>query len=189
MAALLIGRATSPRPAGPPQVGGGTVDSIEATLPAQPDSRTSVRRLSPDPRQGSTTALPSPSPSEAAPAGAPPPTVGPSALAAGGPLAATYKTEKTRVSGYDASVTIKNAGKSGTSDWTVVITLPLLGLTVPMVNGAVLTQNGKQFTFTPVDATRTVGPGATVQFTFQVAGLGNPSACTINGQPCAGVPG
>ena len=183
LAALLVGRATAARPAGPPQVGGGTEDTIEATVPAQPDGRTSIRRLSPEPTRGRSSALP------LLPAGALPPVATASALATDGPLVATYKTEKTRVSGYDASITIRNNGKTDASDWTVVITLPLLGLTVPAVTGAVVTQNGKQFTFTPVDSTRTVAPNAAVRFTFEVAGLGHPDACTIDGQPCSGVPG
>jgi uncharacterized protein YndB with AHSA1/START domain len=180
MAALLIGRATATRPADPPQVGGGIEDSIEATVPAQPGS---IRHLSPAPTRGDSGAT-SPSP-----AGALTQTATSSPLATEAVLAATYKTEKTRVSGYEASITIRNTGGASASDWTVVITLPLLGLSVSTVTGAVVTQSGKRFTFTPVDATSTPALGEAVRFTFEVAGLGHPDACTINGQPCAGVPG
>lgn len=184
MAALLIGRATAPRPAGPPQVGGGTDDSIEATVPAQPGSRSGIRRLSPNPAR-SGAAGPGLVPSAVA---LPPDSV-PSVLAADVALVATYKTEKSNLSGYDASITIHNNGKNAAADWTVVLTLPLLGLSVHTVNGAVVVQTGKKFTFTAVDATRTIPPGGVIQFTFQVAGLGHPDACEIDGQPCTGVPG
>jgi endoglucanase len=103
-------------------------------------------------------------------------------------LSAAYRTESTRVSGYDASITIKNVTGQPVKEWTVIVTLPLLDVGVHDVAGAVPTENGNQVTFTPVDETRTVPAGSTVRLTFQVDGLGKPTACAVDGRPCSGVP-
>jgi uncharacterized protein YndB with AHSA1/START domain len=191
MVALLLGRATAPQPAGPPQVGGAERDPMEASVSGQPRIRSTTRpsRLPIAPGGPSAPGVSSALPSAAA---STPSTGQPSspvrAQAVDPALSAAYRTESTRVSGYDASITIKNDTTQALKDWSVIVTLPLLDVGVHDVAGAVATQNGNEMTFTPVDATRTVPAGSTVRLTFQVDGLGKPTACAVDGRPCSGVP-
>ncbi len=92
------------------------------------------------------------------------------------------------MSGYDASITIANPGGPPVDDWTVTVTLPVLDLRIRNVDGAVYATTGQDVTFTPVDSTRTVTPGAPVQLTFQVDGVGKPVSCAIDGRLCVGLP-
>jgi uncharacterized protein YndB with AHSA1/START domain len=180
MVALLVGRATESHPPRAPQTGGGSGDALDAVQPGL--------RLSPD----DATAAPqpaaapfTPSSGSAPPQLSPPPPLSPVASM---PLSATYKMESRQVSGYDATITIVNRAPSPAEGWSVTITLPLLDLQVRAVQGAVTSVNGKNITFTPIDATRTVEPGGQVRVSFTVDGIGPPAACTIDDRSCAGIP-
>jgi uncharacterized protein YndB with AHSA1/START domain len=173
--ALLVGRATIRHPAHPPQTGGGGPDApLELPTPLRTDG---------DP--GHRAALPS----FAAVATATPTTAPAVAPPTRPVLVATYKTERKRLSGYDASITIANPSGTAVDDWSVTVTLPVLDLRIRNVDGAVYATTGQDVTFTPVDSTRTVSPGAPVQLKFQVDGLGKPVSCMIDGTACVGLPG
>jgi uncharacterized protein YndB with AHSA1/START domain len=176
MLALLVGRATIRHPAHPPQTGGGTDAPFDATSPVAP------MRTDGDPGHRP------PPPSFAVVATATPTAI-PTGAAQDAPvLVATYKTERKRLSGYDASITIANSSSSPVDDWSVTVTLPVLDLRIRNVDGAVYATTGQDVTFTPVDSTRTVSPGTPVQLRFQVDGLGKPVSCMIDGTACVGLP-
>jgi hypothetical protein len=110
------------------------------------------------------------------------------------PLTATYRTESTDllVLGYRGSVTITNPGTRAVDGWTVTVTVPPLASSVSAVSGASAQQNDATWTFVPVDATRQISPGGSARLSFQVNGVtlaSTPTACTIDAQPCAGLPG
>jgi hypothetical protein len=109
------------------------------------------------------------------------------------PLTATYRTESTDllVLGYRGAVIITNPGTQAVDSWTVTITVPPLASSVSAVSGATAQQNDATWNFVPVDATRQVPPGGSVRLSFQVNGVtlaSTPTACTIDGRPCAGIP-
>jgi endoglucanase len=105
----------------------------------------------------------------------------------GSPLTAEYKTETVRLGGYRGVVTVTNPGQTPITGWTVVISLPVLNLTVRDPAGAEYHQTGQSVTFTPSADTRVVRPGAGVLFSFEVDGVGKPTACAIDGRPCSGI--
>ncbi|WP_327008393.1 cellulose binding domain-containing protein [Dactylosporangium sp. NBC_01737] len=85
-----------------------------------------------------------------------------------------------------------NPATTPSADWTVVVVLPLLDLTVRNVDGAVMSRTGVKVIFTPVDNTRTIRTGGSATLRFEVEGLGvrnTPLDCTIDGRPCAQVSG
>ena len=174
--ALLVGHATIRHPAHPPQTGGGTDAPFDAAGPAAP-MRTDGdpgHRLPPS-FAAVATANPTTAPSDSGPAAHP-------------VLVATFKTERKRLSGYDASITIANPSSTPVDDWSVTVTLPVLDLRIRNVDGAVYAATGQDVTFTPIDSTRTVSPGAPVRVTFQVDGVGQPVSCVIDGTACVGLP-
>jgi uncharacterized protein YndB with AHSA1/START domain len=175
MVTLVVGHATTAHPPHAPHTGGGSGEPLDATVPAQP------RSTGGDPGH-----LPPPLPMAASATPSAPAPAGPSRAIAS-VLVATYKTERTRLSGYDASITIVNPSGSSVDSWSVTVTLPVLDLRIRNVDGAVAAATGQEVTFTPVDATRTVEPGAPVQLTFQVDGLGRPVSCAIDGKACVGL--
>jgi uncharacterized protein YndB with AHSA1/START domain len=172
MFGLLFQRSTQERPPDPPQIGGAPRVPIEATLPGAPPSPTGTR-ASTGP-SGAVTASP-----RVPAASVLPPTTG--------SLSAVYQIERDRVSGYDASITITNRGGRPVVEWSVILTLPLLDLAVHDVENAQFRKAGKEVTFTPLPATRTLAAGASLRIRFQVEGLGPPTGCTIGGQPCTGL--
>ncbi|GIJ51024.1 hypothetical protein Val02_79100 [Virgisporangium aliadipatigenens] len=102
-------------------------------------------------------------------------------------LTAVYRTETVRLGGYRGAVTISNPGGQPVEGWTVVLTLPVLNLTIRKTAGAQMKQDGDRFVFTPSPDTRLVGPGRTALFTYEADGVGKPTACTVNGQACGGI--
>jgi len=122
----------------------------------------------------------------AAPGGGPP---GGPVEAAGSDLRATYarvaNTGLLGLTGYRGQVTVTNAGDGAASGWEVTLSLPA-GREVTGAAGAEYRQDGSLVTFTPDAATRDVGPGASVRFTFDVPGLlaAEPTGCATNGRPC-----
>lgn len=172
----IVAAATIMIPASDPQVGGPEGRSGYAELPGRPALSASVGAS----RSGST--APSPGASSLP------------AAAGGLALAAAYTEEGPRIGGYRGKITLSNSGPVAVSGWTVVMTLretvalPLIGSVVRDPIGATLKQDGDQVTFAPVEATRSVGPSASVSFTFEVDGVGKPATCTVvDGQRCSGV--
>jgi hypothetical protein len=178
MMALLIGKATAPHPAKPPRTGGGVEGPAQASVPA------------PTERSPRAAVVPATStPADDAPASA---TSVPSAAATGSRLTARARTEDLTLTSYRVTVTITNPGPTPSTDWTVVIVLPLLDLTVREVDGAVMSRTGVKVIFTPVDSTRTIRSDGSATVRFEVEGLSvrnTPLDCTIDGRPCAQVSG
>lgn len=176
MVALLLGKATAPHPAHPPRTGGGTEGPALATVPAAPDWGPSARSTAEpaSPIASGTAATQS------------------AAAAVSVQLAAAYKTEDLQLTAYRVTVLISNPGPATADDWTLVIVLPLLDLSVRNVEGAVMTRTDLRVIFTPIDSTRTVRPASPVTVRFEVEGLGvrnAPLTCTIDGRPCSQNPG
>jgi hypothetical protein len=180
LAALLIGKATALHPAGPPQTGGESPGTAQASVPGAVVAPT---RATSEPLVPAATRSPSPAPSVVSTTA---PSSPPSALAAA-QLTAAYKTEDLSLTSYRVTVTITNPGQTTASDWRLEIRLPLLDLSVRNVTGAVMTRSDARITFTPVDDTRTVKPGTTATVRFDVEGLGvrnEPFTCTIDQRNC-----
>ncbi|GAA2616046.1 hypothetical protein GCM10010399_53750 [Dactylosporangium fulvum] len=183
MVALLVGKATAPHPANPPQVGGGAAGPEQATMPGVPNADKSPRSTS-----GPVVPATSHSLSPAAPS---PGAVQPSTTPAPPQLTATYRSEDLQLTSYRVTITVANPGTAAADEWTVVVMLPILDLSVRNISGAAMTRTGLRLIFTPVDATRTVKPGGSVQVSFEVEGLGarnEPTTCTIDGRACTAVP-
>ncbi|MGW4945195.1 cellulose binding domain-containing protein [Actinoplanes sp. NPDC004185] len=76
-------------------------------------------------------------------------------------------------------------GDATVTGWSVEFDPPA-GTTVTSSWSSVRTSTGNHHRFTDASWNGTVAPGATVSFGFNVAALGVPVGCTINGAPCAG---
>jgi hypothetical protein len=151
-----------------------------------------------------TTARPTPSPTKPTPtrpphptpAPTPPPTPRPTPTPKPTPpdrparLVAWYATTALARGGYQVTVTIRNPGQVDVRGWMLRLTIP--GARRPIVNviGAEVTRHAAVLVFTPTAATKTVHAGRSVRVSFQVRGaklhLDAPTACTIDGRPCAG---
>ncbi|WBB65156.1 hypothetical protein [Micromonospora sp. WMMD812] len=142
----------------------------------------------------STRPTPSQSTSAAAPTTAPPPTTdGPARTTAAAPvpLRADFAIADSALLSYGAAVTIGNPGPAGAPDWKLVITLPRESLDVTGVTGARASRDGATWTFVPDGPAGQVPGRGSVRVTFRVAGApisATPTACTIDGAACAGLP-
>ncbi|WP_433722461.1 cellulose binding domain-containing protein [Actinoplanes sp. CA-051413] len=109
----------------------------------------------------------------------------PDAHAAGAALSATFVQPSSWNTGYGADYVITNTGDATATGWTVEFDLPA-GTTVTSSWSSVRASTGNHHRFTNVSWNGTVAPGVTVSFGFNVAALGVPLGCTINGAPCTG---
>jgi uncharacterized protein YndB with AHSA1/START domain len=174
LVSVIVAAATTLYPAGPPRVGGGPdTEPGYAELPGRPHTSDSAAS-----RTAATESVPG---GAAAVASTGPVTVG-------SPLTAEYRTETVRLGGYRGVVKVTNPGPTLVTGWTVVISLPVLNLTIRDTPGAEHKQTGRSVTFTPTADTRQVSSGASVLFAFEVSGVGRPVACAVDGRPCSGVP-
>lgn len=144
--------------------------------------------------RNSSTAMAAPPPGTAP--GTEPPT-GPSPTGAPAParplpLTAEYATQDPSLLGYGGSVAITNPGPTTVGDWTLVITLPRPTLSVTDVVGAEATQDGSTWTFVPAATGGEIPTGGSILITFRVFGAtlggGTPTACSVDGQTCTGLP-
>lgn len=125
-----------------------------------------------------------------------PPTANGSSSAATAPAApaalrADFAVENAALLSYGAGVTISNDGRTQVTGWRLVITLPRESLEVTSVTGARATHEGATWTFVPDGTTGQVPGDSSVRVTFRVDGAptsSTPTACTIDGAACAGVP-
>ncbi|OYP15372.1 chitinase [Streptomyces sp. FBKL.4005] len=92
--------------------------------------------------------------------------------------------------GFGGQWTIKNAGTSSISSWTVEWDFPS-GTKVTSAWDATVTNSGDHWTAKNVGWNGTIAPGASVSFGFNGAGSGSPANCKLNGDSCDGatVPG
>lgn len=100
---------------------------------------------------------------------------------------ATFATTSTWSSGYQAQYTIKNIGNIDISSWTVAFGLPA-GTTIASAWDAARTTSGTRQSFANESYNADVAPGASVTFGFTTSGTGQPTGCTLNGEPCTGGP-
>lgn len=143
-----------------------------------------------------TTAPASPSGSTAAPPTAGPSTGGPTPSAGTtaptpAALGAEFAIADAALLSYGASVTISNPGQVPVPQWTLAVTLPRESLRVSQVEGARAVQDGAVWTFVPDGSAGQVPAGASVRVTFRVNGAqvgASPTACTIDGTTCTGMP-
>jgi uncharacterized protein YndB with AHSA1/START domain len=85
--------------------------------------------------------------------------------------------------GRAVTVTVSNPGPGSAPDWEVAMDVG--GREVTNVSGAGYQRDGAQALFTPVDAE--LAAGTSTEFSFELPGLlgaGDPTGCTINGNPC-----
>ena len=110
-------------------------------------------------------------------------------------LAARFSTVggTTGILGYQATVTIENAGAVEHTGWRLTLTLPRPSLRIEDLSGASVRQDGATWTFEPVATTRTVPAGETVLVSFRVSGAtlleSAPQDCRIDDQRCEGIDG
>lgn len=110
--------------------------------------------------------------------------------AAGAALGAEFAIEERALLSYGAAVTIRNPGPGRVTGWTLVVTLPRESLEVTSVSGARASQDGATWSFVPDGAGGAVPADGSVRVTFRVTGSpvsAGPTACTIDGTPCAGL--
>ncbi|MEU5790608.1 cellulose binding domain-containing protein [Micromonospora purpureochromogenes] len=157
-----------------------------------PDPHARPAASSPAATRRTTTAAGPPVGAAAPPATAPsartPSAAGSSTPAA---LRAAFAIEERALLSYGADVTISNAGRTRVTNWTLVITLPRESLEISSVSGARATRAGATWTFVPDETTAEVAAGSSVQVTFRVSGApisSTPTACTIDGAACTGLP-
>lgn len=108
------------------------------------------------------------------------------------PLGAAFAVEDNALLSYGAAVTIDNPGTAPAPAWTLVVVLPRESLRVTSVTGARASQDGATWTFVPEGDTGRVPGHGTVRITFRVNGAAisaTPTACTIDGAACTGLPG
>ncbi|WP_433350360.1 cellulose binding domain-containing protein [Micromonospora sp. CA-111912] len=108
----------------------------------------------------------------------------PFAWAAGG-LTASLVKASTWPGGYGADYVLTNGGTAAVTTWTVEFDLPT-GTSVSNSWSSVRTQSGQHYRFTNAGYNGTIAPGGSESFGFNVSGAGNPTNCTVNGNPCSG---
>ncbi|MET8832620.1 cellulose binding domain-containing protein [Micromonospora sp. NPDC004540] len=172
---------------------GGNVPATEPVATGTPDAPPAPAVATPRTSAPPATRAAPPAP---APPGDPPSTRAPSATTAAPPapvaLHADFAVEESALLSYGAAVTIGNPGPAAAPDWALVVVLPRESLRVTSVTGARTSQDGATWTFVPDGDTGRVPGGGTVRVTFRVNGAAvtsTPTACTIDGAACAGLPG
>lgn len=91
-------------------------------------------------------------------------------------------------SGFEAGYTITNAMSVPMTTWTLKFTLPANEHVTGLWNGT-LSTSGNNYTVTNLSWNALIAPGANVTVGFDASYTGtfaNPTACTINGNPCDG---
>jgi cellulose binding protein with CBM2 domain len=158
-----------------------------------------VQRSVANPSASASTSAPaSTTPSGSNPASAAVPPAAPSSAGSssggGSHLTATYAAANgSGLLGYRATVTVSAGGTAPSTGWQMTITLPRPTLQTATVSGATAKQDGSVWTFTPVDATRSIAAGTSVVIAFDVRGAtlvdAQPTDCKVNGETCAGLAG
>nr|WP_165986136.1 glycosyl hydrolase family 18 protein [Streptomyces sp. YIM 98790] len=88
-------------------------------------------------------------------------------------------------SGFTGQWTVTNTGGAPLDGWTLEWDFPS-GTTVGALWNGVLTTSGNHYTVTNASWNGTLAPGQSTTVGFSGSGSGNPSGCTINGEPCDG---
>lgn len=122
------------------------------------------------------------------------PLVGPAAAhAAATPMSgliADYAVTQSWQSGFEATYTVTNHGNTTVNSWSLTFTLPA-GETVSSAWNGTLSHSGNQYTITSPSWASPLAPGdAAPAVGMNVSGTTQdpPAGCTINNQPCTGVP-
>lgn len=121
------------------------------------------------------------------------PLLGPAApvhAAAMSGLIADFAVTQSWETGFEAAYTVTNHGNTTVTSWSITFELPA-GETVSSVWNGTLSQSDGRYTITSPDWASPLAPGAAAPAVgMNVAGTtqGAPTGCTINNQPCNGVP-
>ncbi|WP_192579903.1 cellulose binding domain-containing protein [Micromonospora sp. AMSO31t] len=178
----------TPVAVGPAGSGPATGPVATATPGDQPEPSDATPRTSTPPVSTAAPVAPVP-PAALRSTGAPPATT--PARPPSIPLGAAFAVEENALLSYGAAVTIDNPGPAPAPTWALVVVLPRESLRVTSVTGARASRDGATWTFVPEgDASRVPGHG-TVRVTFRVDGAAisaTPTACTIDGAACTGLP-
>lgn len=89
--------------------------------------------------------------------------------------------------GYQGEFTITNNTSSQISSWRVEFDLPT-GTTISQAWNAQQTTSGNRYVFTNAGWNGTLSAGASTSFGFITNGPHYPVNCTVNGEPCSGLP-
>jgi chitinase len=104
-----------------------------------------------------------------------------------GTATATFAAASEWSGGYVGRLTVHNGGGAPITGWRVEFDLPA-GTQVTTHWSAVLTRTGDHYAFADAAWNGTLAPGASASFGWVAAGNGHPTGCTLNGDPCDGVP-
>lgn len=85
--------------------------------------------------------------------------------------------------GYEATMTIANEGRSKIDKWTIEFNLPDDGRVTTYWNAGVV-QRGNHVTAKSLNYNAKIGRNDSVSFGFTVEGKSLPTNCLINGEPC-----
>jgi hypothetical protein len=100
-------------------------------------------------------------------------------------VSATFARTTSWESGYEAKYTIANGTSNSITSWKLEFDLPT-GSTLGSYWEATVTSSNGHHTAVNQTWNGTVAPGASVSFGFIVTGTGDPTNCTVNGNPCGG---
>ncbi|MBQ0902178.1 cellulose binding domain-containing protein [Micromonospora sp. U21] len=159
-------------PTDTPRAGQAKPAATSPTRPATPQATATSPTPTPVP---STTPTPTPATAPPTPAA----------------LRADFAIAENSLLSYGAAVTISNPGQVPVAQWKLAVTLPRESLRVSSVEGAQASQDGAVWTFVPDGSTGQVPDSTSVRVTFRVDGssIGSaPTACTIDGVACTGLP-
>ncbi|WP_237316757.1 glycoside hydrolase family 18 chitinase [Streptomyces sp. JJ36] len=98
---------------------------------------------------------------------------------------ATFVKTSEWETGFGGQWTVKNTGDTTIDDWTLEWDFPS-GTTVGSHWNGTITRDGNHYTATPANWNATLTPGASTTIGFSGTGTGEPSNCTLNGEPCDG---
>ncbi|MFC3452514.1 cellulose binding domain-containing protein [Amycolatopsis speibonae] len=107
------------------------------------------------------------------------------AEAAAPSLSAAFVQSSTWDSGYGGKYTLTNAGDANSAQWTIEFDLPA-GTAITTSWSSVLTRSGQHYKVTNAGFNGTIKPGGSATFGFNTSGLGVPTGCTVDGNPCGG---
>ena len=98
-------------------------------------------------------------------------------------LTASYETTSSWGTGYSGQYTITNSGSTAVSGWKLDFTVPT-GTAMSSLWDGSYTDSGGKVAVTDYGWDASVAAGSSVTVGFVTKGMGQPSACTINGVSC-----
>ncbi|MDT0380834.1 glycoside hydrolase family 18 chitinase [Streptomyces sp. DSM 42041] len=87
--------------------------------------------------------------------------------------------------GFGGQWTVENTGDTTLTDWELEWDFPS-GTTVGSHWNGTVTRDGDHYTATPASWNADLAPGQSATIGFNGTGTGEPTGCTVNGEPCDG---